>query len=274
VSLYCKVDCMLDSNPKIRMAGRNGREVFLFVLRRNRALDGGEVGGQIPASNIAPQYLADQLMMTEEDARNGVVTCVTHGLLHVTDTFCTIVGWGDEWGRETKTGAQRVAAHRARVKNNKNLDEDVTDVTLQPLHVTQEKKREEKRREELPVARKARATSQPSGDYQVTVADFTAHYQTAYATDPTWNGRTGKLLSALVKAHGGEEVRRRIGVLFNSPPAWIKPPFDVPTLSVHFDKLAEASTSGSALDVGMRELRRLEQEARDRGEVVTEGEWQ
>ena len=44
-----KMSADIDINPKVRKAGRDGREVFLFVVRRNAALD---LGGQIPVSYL------------------------------------------------------------------------------------------------------------------------------------------------------------------------------------------------------------------------------
>lgn len=47
---WCKVASDLDSDPKIRRAGRLGREVFLFVLRRN-ARPGNPIPGLVAAAD-------------------------------------------------------------------------------------------------------------------------------------------------------------------------------------------------------------------------------
>lgn len=150
MALYAKVDCMLDSNPKIRKAGRCGREVFLFLLRRNRILD---ARGILSAGNIDPDYLADQLMMSPEEAVTGVTACCNASLLTITAENVAIIGWSDEWAREPKSNAERQADHRRKVKENKLLEIDdhnsVTNsnganVTRNANNVRKEKKREEK----------------------------------------------------------------------------------------------------------------------------------
>lgn len=60
---------------------------------------------------------------------------------------------------------------------------------------------------------------------------------------PTWGAKQGRLLKQLLKAHGAEEVQRRIGVLFDSPPSWLESR-DFGTLVQHFDKLAAPTAPG------------------------------
>jgi hypothetical protein len=152
VALYAKIDCALDMNPKIRKAGRLGREVFMFLLRRNRLTDSH---GILSAINIDPAYMAEQLMMPESDAVTGCHACVTAKLINVTPQNVVILGWSDDWAREAKTPAERKADQRRRDNETKLLDaeietemENVTKSHELKVTVTQEKKRKEKRREE------------------------------------------------------------------------------------------------------------------------------
>lgn len=110
---WCKVSTDLDMHPKVRRAGRNGREVFLFALRRN-AGPGMPVPGLLPASNFEAWYLADLLMMSEADAADGVDRAVKAGLIERAGKAFRIVGWDDEWGRIPKSSAERQAEFRAR----------------------------------------------------------------------------------------------------------------------------------------------------------------
>lgn len=110
MSRWAKMDANLDGNPKIRGAGRNGREVFLFILRLNAKL---ELAGHIPATYIQPWYLADQLQMSEADAEDGVSGCVRTCLVAVTDAAVSIIGWDDEWGRGSMSEAERKKKQRA-----------------------------------------------------------------------------------------------------------------------------------------------------------------
>lgn len=153
--LFAKMDINLDSHPKIRKAGRDGREVFLFVLRKNAALGRG---GKIPASYVEPAYLAEQLMVTESEARSGLSRCVTADLLFVTGLEVAISGWDEEWGGRALSDAERKAKQRKKARTPTTSDDESRNVTIgheadrddRDSHAV-EKRREEKKREE-PVA--------------------------------------------------------------------------------------------------------------------------
>jgi uncharacterized phage protein (TIGR02220 family) len=142
---WAKMDARLDTSPKIRKAGRNGREVFLFLLRRNRLLSGGGADGRVPASNIEPWYLAEQLMMSEADAVTGVGNAVTAGLIAVSGDFVTICGFNEEWGgKASLTPAEKQKAYRERGRAKRDA-ESVTEACNESNALP---RREEKRREE------------------------------------------------------------------------------------------------------------------------------
>jgi hypothetical protein len=115
VTWWSKMDVGLDSNPKICAAGRAAREIFLFLVRRNGAL---EADGAIPIANLDPAYLARQLMMTGDEAVTGVTAAVTHGLIDVDEDEVRLCGWSPEWG-SSKSGAERQARYKARKKQEK-----------------------------------------------------------------------------------------------------------------------------------------------------------
>jgi uncharacterized phage protein (TIGR02220 family) len=148
--LYAKVDCNLDMNPKIRKAGNLGRQVFEFLIRRNRALDSH---GFVPAGNVDPDYLADMLMVTRNDAVTGVTAAVTAKLISVTASGVAILGWSDEWGREPKSNAERQAAFRRKARGTALLEgepiEAVTESNEAKVTSNTSNVREEKRREEI-----------------------------------------------------------------------------------------------------------------------------
>ena len=150
---FAKVDAALDSNPKIRRAGREGREVFLFLLRRVQLLD---VAGRLPLANVESWYLADQLMMTETEACHGVSRCVTAGLIELGADVC-VRGWDDEWARRPMTDAERKARQRQRDMESRAVAPPVTPsheavVTKRDsheCHVGEERRGEETRGEEI-----------------------------------------------------------------------------------------------------------------------------
>lgn len=133
---FAKMDAHLDTNPKVRKAGRNGREVYLFVLRRHRVV--GDGAGALSASNIEAWYLADQLMMTEEEAAQGVGKAVAADLLALVRTrpdgtepdTVVISGWDDEWGKQPMDEAQRKRLQRARSKTTGGETDDVGQESL------------------------------------------------------------------------------------------------------------------------------------------------
>lgn len=130
---WCQVDAHLDLNPKIRAAGHLGSAVFQFVLRMN-ALRGFR--GHVPVGYLRPNHLAGVLMMTTDEARNGVTAAVTAELLWLdqqTDQV-HIVGWTPEWGKQAKSNAERQAAFKQRKKLKTQLTlPEVTETRYLPL---------------------------------------------------------------------------------------------------------------------------------------------
>ncbi len=80
---------------------------------------------------------------------------------------------------------------------------------------------------------------EPSAPTRRVTDAFNERYLTAYGTKPTWDGRNGKAIKALLKSHPADEVVRRIGILFDAPPTWLVEPYDFSTFVQHFDKLVQ-----------------------------------
>lgn len=108
---WCKVASNLDSHPKIRKAGRDGREVFLFALRRN-AEPGNKHPGSISADELEPDYLAYELMSPRDAVVTGVTAAVTAGLLALEGDRYVIVGWEEDWSKAKSDGAKRTEKWR------------------------------------------------------------------------------------------------------------------------------------------------------------------
>lgn len=109
--IWAKLDPGFFSNRKVLRAGRNGREVFLFALCIN-AQRGAH--GRIPAADLEPWYVADQLRITEADAVDGVTKAGNAGLLVQDGDEVVIVGWGGDWARRPMSRAEIQKAYRAR----------------------------------------------------------------------------------------------------------------------------------------------------------------
>lgn len=130
---WCKISSSLDNHPKIRRAGRLGREVFLFALRRNADPD-NPTPGLLPAAVMEPWFIADQLMMSESEASRGVTDAVTAGLLDREGHAWRICGWNEDWGKRPQTDAERSAKYRSNQRTKHQLSDSTappdTDITL------------------------------------------------------------------------------------------------------------------------------------------------
>ncbi len=132
--IFAKMAGTLDSNRKIRKAGRDGRDVFLWVLRQVALRDSD---GCIPTDDLTDfDYLADQLMCDPVDAERGVAAACSAGLL-ITDNehgVTRIVGWDSDWGRRPMSNAERQALYRLRhgsaKDNHKESQKRVTETAL------------------------------------------------------------------------------------------------------------------------------------------------
>lgn len=105
--IWAKLDPGFYSNRKIIRAGRNGREVFQLALCINAARG---AHGAIPAEDLEPWYVADQLRITEAEAQDGVARAIAAGLLVPSGDEVRIKGWGDDWAR-TKLERREIQAN-------------------------------------------------------------------------------------------------------------------------------------------------------------------
>jgi len=149
---FVKVAADLDSNPKIRRAGRAGREVFLFVLRRTNLQ---ERDGRCSLSNVEPWYLADQLQMPETEAADGLQRAIAAGLLAIDDGQVVVCGWDDEWAKRPAEGAERTE----RWRNKRRLNQ--ASARSRPVTVTGDEVPVASTSPPVPAAAPASATSSP-----------------------------------------------------------------------------------------------------------------
>lgn len=120
-SWYAKLDAGFHANRKARKAGRLGREFFVFVLCQNAQRG---MTGSIPADDLEPWFVAEQLQMTEDEAGEAIRRAVDAGLINVTKDRVTIRGWDEEWGKRPLSAAERQQRHRDR-NANRSTNNDV-----------------------------------------------------------------------------------------------------------------------------------------------------
>lgn len=112
VSWYAKLESGFHANRKARKAGREGREVFVFVLCMNAAR-GSQ--GWIPAEDLDAWYLCDQLQYdSEAEAKAAVAKAVEAGLITMDAERVEICGWSDDYAKRPKTRAEIQSDYRSR----------------------------------------------------------------------------------------------------------------------------------------------------------------
>lgn len=106
----------------------------------------------------------------------------------------------------------------------------------------------------FPEARSApppRPRREPTGDHARTIAAFDQRFRERFSQPPTWGAKQAGQVKALLAKHSADEVIRRIGILFDSPPAFLlNSPPDIATLVQHFDKLVAPANLANGTRAG------------------------
>ena len=147
---WTKIATDFYSNPKVLGAGWPAREVYLYLLFRNRA---GGYDGKLPARELNG---ASTLLGLDAATYQEAVDALVHNeLLAVEQNTLNIVGWDEEW-RAPQSDAERVRRYRAKKKREKKArnDESRTRSLHGNVHVAvrEEKSRVEESREEKSVS--------------------------------------------------------------------------------------------------------------------------
>lgn len=142
------VDTGIYDNAKIRAAGRDAREVYLFVLAVNRIERcDGRLPPEVVAKHLAPVRVAAKLAMTPAEAEAALSRCLSPGielLAETGDGSLEVVGWDEEW--RPKSAAERTRAWRERRSGDVTVTSHVTlnppcDVTVtSPVTIETEKR--------------------------------------------------------------------------------------------------------------------------------------
>ena len=138
------MDAGLDSNRKVMQAGRNGRDVFLFLLRR---CSWNNAPGRLKLTEIDPWFVVQvEKMMTEAEVVEGTERAIAAGLIEIADGMVWIVGWEEEWGKRPQTATERKQKERA-IKKTTAAEKQMqlTDVTT----MSQRSRRERENRSEI-----------------------------------------------------------------------------------------------------------------------------
>lgn len=111
MALWAKIDAGFFRNPKVRKAGRDGREVYLWLLLVNRAHD---FNGTIPANYADPKYIAREIEMRPYLVAAALSRCVAAQLIAVSPRGdAALCGWDGDWRTKADDSRERVRKHRA-----------------------------------------------------------------------------------------------------------------------------------------------------------------
>lgn len=120
--IFAKLDPGFFSNRKVRRTSRNGRDVYLFALCQNAARG---AKGWVPIGDLDPDYVADMLRVTPDEAQQGVTDACYAKLLTIDGDRVLIGGWDQDWARRPLTNAERQDNFRKRnaagVTNNEKV---------------------------------------------------------------------------------------------------------------------------------------------------------
>ena len=113
---WAKMATDIHMNPRVHASGRDGREVFMYLL----LLHGGRQGqwdGTIPAKSIPSlKVMGGQLQMPEEAVANGLRACSAPDIALIDvlpNGDIAILGWSDEWRSKAMTDAERAKKYRS-----------------------------------------------------------------------------------------------------------------------------------------------------------------
>ncbi len=106
--------------------------------------------------------------------------------------------------------------------------------------------------------------------YKESIALFFDLFTAAYGAKPAWRGAgDGAQMKRLLASHGSDEVQRRMRMLFEAPPSWLRPPYTFGTFVRHFDALVIAPagpTTKGARQGGLSPAQILQQATRMAGD--------
>lgn len=267
--IFAQMAAGLDSNRKVMKAGRDGRDVFLWVLRQI-ALRASE--GWVPAREVEDsEWLARVLMCKPREARDGLARAIDAELLKLDGDRCYAVGWTPSHGRTAQTGAERQSRYIERKKAESHIASDApvtapsapvtaSDGSDGSDEVTQGRKEGKKEKKEdepakptplklVPTGPEVPNRKPASGPHAEVIACFTEHYTRAYGTSPTWGPKQGAMVKNLLESHSVDKIRRHIANLFGGRgPSFLNGPYDLGTLVANFDRLADAPRVGGFVD--------------------------
>lgn len=121
--IFAKLDPGFYTNRKVRRAGRDAREVFLWALCMN-AQRGAK--GSIPVADLDPEYVSEMLLISAREVQNGVERACNAGLLTIDGNQVLIGGWDQDWSRRPLTNAERQAKFRSRNDDSVTSNDEVT----------------------------------------------------------------------------------------------------------------------------------------------------
>ncbi len=213
---WAKMAANLDRNPKIRAAGPDAREVFLYFLRVNRDID---ADGELPPGYASIPFLANELMRDETDMKRGLFHGAQCKLFEYDLSGVRILGWDETWA-ETGSSTERVRKHREKKKAHETGETFHVTEGNGETHRGEEIRGEEKR--SIPKRAKGAGKGAANGDLSGPVTErVVAAFNRGFERNLTPDGWREPVRRALAKGFTEQEL---IGVVWWAAEEWADDP--------------------------------------------------
>lgn len=146
---WAKVATDFHDNARVRASGRNGREVFLYLLLLNGKLD---ADGLLPHREVTPSAIACKVEISRQEVVEALARLaeIDIELIRVLENGnLELLSWGDEWRPRALTPTERTQRFRKRHGNGVKRNETVVkrNVPVRDLEGEREEEEEEEREE-------------------------------------------------------------------------------------------------------------------------------
>ncbi len=267
---YRPIDTRIWNDRKFLSLSQDGRMLWLFLLTSpsTLAIPGVIVAGE---ASIAEQLGWDAKRLRErfrELFQRGLAIKVEGRLVWLCNATKyqppanpnVVKGWSKCWDDVPECGLKHDVWQALKVAC-KSWDRTFAKQFAEPFRhgsangsgngYTQDQDQDQEQEQEQDLdsastpSRAAPAKSQ--SDFHLAIAAFDTRFKSAYGTNPSWEKKQFGQIKQLLKSHGREKVERHIANMFDAPPTWIKPPFDLGTLVSNFDKFTQPSAQTTLL---------------------------
>jgi len=198
IGVFAIVTPEIYSNPKVRKSGPYGLVTFQFALTRNAAR--GRTGA-IPASDMEPWYIADQTMISLQQAEEGLQRAIAADLLYPDiegeTEVIRIDGWDETWARQAINDSERRVRDREKQKQREKQNQTENQKESETKTQTQKKRSPDKSGQGSGVWDLARPATKAESDQAAKIL----RRLTEYTGNPWTSGQERNLVVGLLRSN-------------------------------------------------------------------------